>query len=110
MEHLKWEIGVLLELYTKRKSKLNEFDFNGQKHLKDLYAQAIILNLRHGLGIFYPIDDFIDEVRDGGIIAYDGTGYLINSEGQRMGYARCNVQFLEEEKANGTAYVAWFHK
>jgi hypothetical protein len=110
MFDLKWEIGVLLDCYAERVAKLDKYDFDGERNLKDLYAQAIILNTRKGYGLFYPIDDFIEEVRGGSYVDYDGTGYLLDSNGSKIDYVKCNVKFLEEEKEEGAVYVSWFNK
>lgn len=110
MDNLKWEIGVLLDCYTDRANKLDEDNFREQDKLRDLYAAAIILNVKHGYGLFYPIDDFIEDVRGGGIIDYDGIGYLLDADGNRIGPSRCNIKFLEDAKFNGAVYVAWFNK
>lgn len=107
---IKWEIGVLLNCYAEKAAKLNEHDFDGQRNLKNLYAQAIILNIKKGYGIFYPIDDFIEDVRGGFYTDYDGCGDLLDADGNELGYVRCNVKYLEAAKAMGTVYVAWFNK
>ena len=106
---LKLEIGVLLNCYERRVAKLDKDDREGKKKLLTLYAQAMILNVRKGYGLFYPIDDFIEEVRDGNYVSYDGTGYLLDENGSKIDYVKCNVKFLEEEKENGAVYVAWYN-
>lgn len=107
---LKWEIGVLLNCYERRVAKLDKNDYDGKKKLITLYAQAMILNVKHGYGLFYPIDDFIEEVDGGMYIDYDGTARLLDADGAFMRYGRCDVKELEEAKANGAIYVAWFNK
>ena len=110
MSDIKWELGVLLDCYAKRAATLDWNNFEGERQLKDLYAQAIILNVKYGYGLFYPIDDFIEEVNGGGYIDYDGTAKFLNADGAFMRYGRCDVKELEEAKANGAVYVAWFNK
>lgn len=110
MFDLKWEIGVLLSCYEERAQKLDPGDFDGERRLKDLYAKAIILNVQHGYGLYYPIDDFIDEVRSGSYIDYDGGGYVLDSAGNEIARVRCNIGYLEKSKANGGVFVAWFNK
>ena len=107
---LKWEIGVLLDCYAERSSRLYDYSYEERRNLKDLYAQAIILNIKHGYGLFYPIDDFIDDVNGGGYIDYDGTAVLLDADGNRIKYGCCDVRFLEDAKAEGAVYVAWFNK
>lgn len=107
---IKWEIGVLMDHYSERAAKLDNYDFEGQHKLKDLYAQAIILNVNRGYGLFYPIDDFIESVRGGFYNDYDGIGDLLDADGNELGDVRCNVKYLEKAKSNGTVYVAWYNK
>ena len=110
MLDLKWKLGVLLDRYASRASKLDTYDFESQCKLKNLYSQAILLNTKMGFGIFYPIDDFIEGVRCGSYVDYDGSAELLDTDGNKIGYGRCNVEFLERAKANGAVYVAWFNK
>jgi hypothetical protein len=110
MFDIKWELGVLLDCYATRAAALDWHDFEGARRLKDLYAQAIILNVQHGYGLFYPIDDFIEEVRGGSYIDYDGTAKLLDANGNKICYGCCSVKFLEAAKTNGAVYVAWFNK
>lgn len=107
---LTWEIGVLLQCYEARVVKLDKDDNDGRKKLLTLYAKAMILNVQNGFGLFLPIDDFIEDVRGGFYTDYDGCGDLLDSDGNELGYARCNVKYLEAAKATGTVYVAWFNK
>ena len=110
MNNIEWEIGVLLRCYTNRINELGEFNFRKKDELNELYAKAIIMNVNHGYGLFYPIDDFIDDVRGGGIINYDGIGYLLDTNGDEIGRVDCDVRFLENAKTNGAVYVSWFNK
>lgn len=110
MSFLRWEIGVLMNCYADRINQVDKHDFRKRGQLKDLYAQAIILNVKYGYGLFYPIDDFIEEVDGGGIVDYDGIGYLLDADGNQIAPSRCSVKFLEEAKANGAVYVSWFNK
>ena len=110
MFDLKWEIGVLLASYSERAAKLDERDWDGERKLKDLYAQAIMLNMKQGYGLFLPIDDFIEDVDGCYFTDYDGIGDLLDGDGNRIESVECNVEFLEEAKANGAIYVAWYNK
>ena len=110
MFDVRWEIGVLLDSYSQRAAKLDEHDFDGEDNLKNLYAQAIILNVKRGYGIFLPIDDFIEDVRGGFYTDYDGCGDLLDFSGDDLGDVRCNVKYLESAKDSGAVYVAWFNK
>lgn len=105
---LKWEIGVLLDNYSKRINGIDEYSKEFEM-TQDLYTQAIILNVKEGFGLFYPIDDFIDEVKHGSIIDYDGIGYLLNKDGNRLKVVKCNSEWLEHQKPQAV-FVAWYNK
>ena len=107
---IKWELGVLLDCYAEKAHNLYDFNYEERRKLQDLYAQAIILNVKQGYGLFYPIDDFIDEVNGGFYTDYDGIGYLLDADGNELGHVRCNIKHLEESKTNGAVYVAWYNK
>jgi hypothetical protein len=107
---LEWEISLLLQCYEERVTKLDKSDHIGRKKLLTLYAKAMILNVQKGFGLFYPIDDFIEDVRGGFYTDYDGCGDLLDADGNELGDIRCDVKLLEEAKANGAVYVAWFNK
>lgn len=110
MDDVTWEVGVLLDCYSQKAATLDWNNFDDKRQLKTLYAKAIILNVKKGYGIFYPIDDFIEDVRGGYYTDYDGCGDLLDADGNELGYVRCNVKYLEAAKATGTVYVAWFNK
>ena len=107
---IKWELGVLLDCYTSRIKDVDKHDYDKKEKIKNLYAQAILLNVEHGYGLFFPIDDFIKRVDDGYFIDYDGFGKLLDANGKEIGYSKCNVPFLKKSKTNGAIYVAWFNK
>ena len=115
MFELTWEIGVLMNTYVEKvkpfESEQYDYDKERQKEkIEALYAQAIELNCRMGYGLIMPIDMAIDWVSGGSIIDYDGSGDLLDSDGNEIGSMRCNVQFLEEAKEKGACFVAWFNK
>jgi hypothetical protein len=110
MFDLKWEIGVLLDCYAHRAAKLYDCSYDERRKLKNLYSQAIMLNIKNGYGLFYPIDDFIDEVNGGCYNDYDGAADLLDAYGNVIEDGCCDVEFLEEAKDNGAVYVAWFNK
>ena len=107
---LKWELGVLLNCYASKIKDVDKYDYSKREEIKNLYAQAILLNVEHGYGLFFPIDDFIGSVEDGYFIDYDGTGKLLDTNGKVIGYSKCSVPFLKKAKKNGAVYVAWFNK
>lgn len=107
---IKWELGVLLNCYASKIKDVNKYDYDKIEEIKNLYAQAILLNVEHGYGLFLPIDDFIKSVDDGYFLDYDGSGKLLDATGKEIGYSKCNVAFLNKAKKDGAVYVVWFNK
>lgn len=113
---LTWEIGVLLNDYVDKIKSLEAEDCNSHEKyrkkevLEELYAQAIELTAKDNCGLIMPIDDFIGSVKCGSIMDYDGCGYLINKDGERIGSLYCNVSFLLGAKDGGAIFVAWYNK
>ena len=110
MNNLEWAVGTLLRCYANRVNELGEWNFRKKDELNELYSKAIIMNVQYGYGDFYPIDDFMDDVEGGGIMNYDGIGYLLDANGNEIDQVDCNLEFLEDAKANGAVYVSWFNK
>ena len=113
--NLTWEIGVLMNDYADRRKSLETEKFDYEKYqqkeaLKILYAQAIELNCKNSYGLIMPIDMCIDWVTQESIIDYDGTGYLLDKDGERIGGMRCSVSFLKKAKEKGACFVAWYNK
>ena len=113
--NLTWEIGVLMDDYADKIKSLETEKFDREKHqkkeaLNDLYAQAIELNCKGGYGLIMPIDMCIDWVTQESIIDYDGTGYLLDKDGERIGGMHCSVSFLKKAKENDACFVAWYNK
>ncbi len=113
--NLTWEIGVLMNDYADRIKSLETEKFDYEKYkqkkaLEELYAQAIELNCKNGYGLIVPIDMCIGWVKRGSINDYDGTGDLLNKDGEEIGDMRCSVSFLKKAKENGACFVAWYNK
>ena len=112
---LTWYIGVLIDTYADSIKPLetNEFDYEKyeqKKVLKELYAQAIELTCKENCGLIMPIDMCIDWVKCESIIDYDGHGYLLDKNGERIGGMRCRVSFLQKAKEKEAVFVAWYNK
>lgn len=100
LANLTWEFGVTLGHFADSKDDAKE----------DLYAKALVLNAQNGYGLYYVIDDFIDSVKRGCFIDYDGIGRALDYDGNELDTISCNVKALEQLKQNGAVFVAWFNK
>lgn len=103
-----WEIGVLMNAYAENKKQLASY--SEKETLKELYAQAIELTVKNGFGIILPIDKCINWVSDKSIIDYDGHGYLLDKDGEKIDSMCCDVEFLKRAKDDGAQFVAWYNK
>ena len=113
--NMTWEIGVLMNTYAEKIKPLEIDKFDYEKHeqkeaLEELYAQAIELTVKDDCGLIMPIDDCIDCVKEGSIIDYDGHGYLLDKDGEKIGGMCCNASFLQKSKEKGAVFVAWYNK
>ena len=80
-----------------------------------LLARAKELQKAQGYGNVFLIDDFIEAVRQGYFINYDGIGFFgdWNGEVQRELYNKdminCNVEWLEENRKD-YLFIYWYNK
>ena len=103
-----WALGCLMRNYIEElKTCVNQYQKN---EAEDRYAEAAELTVKENCGFIMPINMFIRWVDDGSLIDYDGMGYLLDAAGERTGYSRCDVAFLEKAKKNGTVFIAWYNK
>lgn len=73
-------------------------------------AKAALIVANQGFGDCFTIDDFIGYVEDGSFIDYDGTGYWVDGEGNRLGSIYCNVNWLKSNTPEGAEFIMWFNK
>ena len=112
---LTWYIGVLMNAYADSIKPLEtkKLDYGGcerEESLEELYAQAIELTCKENCGLIMPIDMCIDWVESTSITDYDGHGYLLDKNGERIGSMRCSVSFLQSAKEKEAVFVAWCNK
>ena len=107
---MNWEIGVLINSYTDEKNQTNSNDWYVLEALEDVYSKAIELTCRENCGLIMPMDMAIEWVDSGFIVDYDGMGYALDSDGNRIKAICCDVDFLEECKKDGAVFMAWYNK
>ena len=73
-------------------------------------ANAATIVAQQGFGICFPIEDFIYNVKTGGFIDYDGTGYFVDKEGKELLRVHCDVKWLEKNKPTDAFGVMWYNK
>lgn len=80
---------------------------------KDPYimaANAMLIVIKKGFGDCFAIDDFIKNVECGGFIDYDGSGRWVDKEGNDLGYIRCDVEWLKQNKPENAEFIMWYNK
>ena len=106
---MEWEFGVILQNYAYNKDRN---DTEQEYDIKELYAKSVALTAKECCGLVFVIDDFIEDVRNGSFIDYDGSAHALDADGNRMDNvpAYCNLKVLEKAKKNGAVFIAWYNK
>lgn len=85
-------------------------DINNDELIQD-YAHRINLWMNYGYGDIYSFDEFLEYVRTGSFIDYDGSGAFVdNITGKEIKDVRCNVEWLKKHKPENSDYIMWFNK
>lgn len=103
-----WELMCIISHFNDRVKDLKHYS-DEYKAYEELYAQNIRLQCKEQYGYVLTLDDFIENVRCTCFTDYDGHGYFLDKNGERYGYIRCDVKWLEKYKPTFT-YVLWFNK
>ena len=97
--------------------KAKEIDYNDISHydkednLAKEYAHRINLWMNWGYGDIYSFDEFLEYVRTGSFIDYDGTGYFINNDtGEKLKTISCNIDWLNKHRPENSDYIMWFNR
>ena len=104
MNHIKYILEDMLEEYDKTDIASDEAEKLVEKYAKILDIQAKV----HG--DVFTIEDFIDYVKTGSIISYDGIGYYWDEE------KKCEVKAVSfnpsilKQKAKKYKYVVWYNR
>ena len=80
---------------------------------KDPYKQAahaMLITAKIGYGDCYPIDTFIEEVINGDFIDYDGSGFWVDSEGNKISSIKCDTNWLKQNKPENARFIMWYNK
>lgn len=101
-----WELMSIIEHYNER---IKDADFRDKDAIEELYAQAIRLQCNEDYGYIITIDDFIEDVRHGSFVDYDGSGVFLDWEGNRQEYICCDIEWLQQNKKD-YHFIKWFNK
>lgn len=73
-------------------------------------ANAMLITAKIGFGDCYPIDTFIEHVRDGSFIDDDGSGYFVNAEGDKISSIICDAKWLQNHIPENAKFIMWYNK
>ena len=69
-------------------------------------ARAALIVVNKGFGCCYPIDDFKDEVKDNTFTTYDGTGVVVDEDGNKIEHFNWRTQ----EIPDNAKFIMWYNK
>ena len=61
-------------------------------------------------GCVYSFDNFYSSVKCKCFIDYDGIGYFIDNDGNKVKPVRCNCDWLMNNKPENSNYILWFNR
>jgi hypothetical protein len=101
-----WEIKCILNYYTEYLRGVDDYDDEERDEIRNICAKAIELTCQD-IGFVMPIDMFIDWTNYGSITPYDGSGYFLDENGQRIGPLTWSDK---DEQVQDAVFVAWYNK
>ena len=107
------EIAWTLRNFTTKIKEWEDTPFWGRNHNENPYKQAahaMLITAKIGFGDCYPIDTFIEHVMDGSFIDDDGSGYFVNTEGNKISSIRCDTKWLQDHMPEDAKFIMWFNK
>ena len=100
-----WEIKCILNYYTEYLRGVDDYDDEERDEIRNICAKAIELTCQDK-GFVMPIEMFCELVRAGSITDYDGIGYFLDYEGNRL-----DGDIFDEFYCPACAlFVAWYNK
>ena len=103
-----WELMCIIGSFNRRITTVDEFS-SEYDELEELYAQNIRLQCKQSYGYVMTVDDFIDSVKNGYYIDYDGTGYFVDFNGEEYECVCCDERWLKAHRKD-YSFVFWFNK
>ena len=100
-----WKIRNILDYFKEAYRCIDDYDFDQQDFLTNNCSRAIELTCQ-GDGFVMPIEMFNEWIKVGSITDYDGFGYFLDYEGNRLDGDVFN-RFYHPADA---LFVAWYNK
>lgn len=107
------DIAWTLRNFTIKIKEWEDTPFWERNYNEDPYKQAahaMLITAKIGYGDCYPIDIFIENVETGNFIDYDGSGFWVDSEGNKINRIICNVEWLENNQPENAKFIMWYNK
>lgn len=106
-------IKQIMAFYAKQQEKLSKgtkAEYDSVYDLATDAAHAIQLTVKHDLGMVMPLPMALQWVTQEYITDYDGTGYFLDENGDRLTGMCCSKAALKRAQKNGACFVEWFNK
>lgn len=104
-----WFIMRLISCFNNRTKDMRSYS-KEMESLQELYAQAIRIQCKENTyWCVMTIDDFIENVKVGCFIDYDGTGYFADYDGNKHECVCCDVDWLKKHRKD-YSFVFWYNK
>lgn len=100
-----WKIRNILNYFKDTYRCVDDYDFDQKDFLTNSCSRAIELTCKD-FGFVMPIDMFCEWVKAGYITDYDGIGYFLDYEGNRLEGDVFDEYFVPDD----ALFVAWYNK
>ena len=102
-----YEIGSILYDFSDAIKETKSYD--EREAIKTEYANCMKILFKNGFGHVYTFDDFIPLVDSKCYLNYDGIGYIVDKDGEKIEPIDCNVSWLKKHKKKNH-YITWYNK
>jgi hypothetical protein len=113
MEINKWiieDVAWTLRQFFRDFKECEEINSNEAEILFNKAAHAALINAKHKCGMCMTYENFYDSVFFGGLIDYDGFGYFVDNEGNKIKDVYCDCDWLNENRPENCNFVMWYNK
>lgn len=109
IDEITWTLNNFKEKF-KQWETIPWYERDNNKNPYKEAAHAMLIVAQKGYGDCFPIDVFIENVEHGGFIDYDGSGYFVNANGDKISSLRCDAEWLRKHTPENAKFIMWFNK
>ena len=113
MEIDKWiieDISWTLRQFHREFQKCENISDDDTDAIYKQAAHTALINAKNKYGTCLTYDNFYDSVFFGGINEYDGCGYFVDNEGNKIKDIYCDCDWLNENRPENCNFIMWFNK